>query len=44
LDSYCYSSKTPEKEKSDSKTDSFNPSDYQLSITHIDYDPDGTDS
>jgi hypothetical protein len=44
LDSYCYSSDKSTKEKSDQKTDSFNPSDYQISITHIDYDPDGTDS
>jgi len=46
LDSYCYSSEKQQtqKEKSDSKDDPFNPSDYQLSIVHIDYDPDGTDS
>ena len=29
-----------EKEKSDQNTDSFNPLDYQISITHIDYDPE----
>jgi hypothetical protein len=42
LDSYCYSSEKQQtqKEKSDPKDDSFNPSDYQISITHIDYDPD----
>ena len=46
LDSYCYSpqKQQTQKEKSSSNSDSFNPSDYQLSITHIDYDPDGTDS
>jgi hypothetical protein len=44
LDSYCYSSQKTEKEQKEEKTDSFNPSDYQISITHIDYDPDGTDS
>ena len=46
LDSYCYSSEKQQtqKEKSDPKDDSFNPSDYQISITHIDYDPDGSDS
>ena len=44
LDSYCYSSEKSTKEKSDQKNDSFNPSDYQISIIHIDYDPDGTDS
>ena len=44
LDSYCYSSKTPEKETKEEKSESFNPSDYQLSITHIDYDPEWSDS
>ena len=44
LDSYCYSSKTPEKETKEEKSDNFNPSDYQLSITHIDYDPEWSDS
>ena len=46
LDSYCYSTEKQQtqKEKSSSNSDSFNPSDYQISITHIDYDPDGTDS
>ncbi len=44
LDSYCYSSQKPEKEQKEEKTDSFNPSDYQLSITYIDYDPEGSDS
>ena len=44
LDSYCYSSKTSEKETKEEKSESFNPSDYQLSITHIDYDPEWSDS
>ena len=46
LDSYCYSSEKQqtEKEKSDKNIDSFNSSDYQLSIIDINYDPDGTDS
>ena len=44
LDSYCYSSKTPEKETKEEKSEPFNPSDYQLSITHIDYDPEWSDS
>jgi len=45
LDSYCYSTQKQqtEKEKSDQNTDSFNPLDYQISITHIDYDPEWSD-
>ena len=45
LDSYCYSTQKQqtEKEKSDQNTDSFNPSDYQISIIHIDYDPEWSD-
>lgn len=44
LDSYCYSSNKPEKQQKEEKSDSFNPSDYQISITHIDYDPEWSDS
>jgi len=44
LDSYCYSSEKPEKEQKEEKSDSFNPSDYQISITYIDYDPEWSDS
>ena len=47
LDSYCYSSEKTEKEpkeKSDQKFESFNPSNYQISITNIDYDPEWNDS
>ena len=44
LDSLCYSTEKTEKEKSDQKEESFNPSDYQISITDIDYDPDWSDS
>ena len=44
LDSYCYSSQEPEKQQKEEKSDNFNPSDYQLSITHIDYNPDWSDS
>ena len=45
MDSYCYSTQKQqtEKEKSDQNIDSFNPSDYQISITHIDYDPEWSD-
>lgn len=45
LDSYCYSTQKQqtEKEKSDQNIDSFSPSDYQISITHIDYDPEWSD-
>ena len=44
LDSYCYSSEKTEKEQKEEKIESFNPSDYQISITHIDYDPEWSDS
>ena len=44
LDSYCYSSQKQQTQKEKTSSDSFIPSDYQISITHIDYDPDGTDS
>ena len=44
LDSYCYSSQKTEKESKEEKSDNFYPSDYQLSITHIDYDPEWSDS
>lgn len=44
LDSYCYSSEKTEKESKEEKSDNFNPSDYKLSITHIDYDPEWSDS
>ena len=44
LDSYCYSSQKTEKEQKEEKSEPFNPSDYQLSITHIDYDPEWSDS
>ena len=40
LDFYCYSSEKEEKPE----FESFNPSDYQISITHIDYDPEWTDA
>jgi len=43
LDSYCYSSQKTEKETKEEKSDNFNPSDYQISITHIDYDPEWSD-
>ena len=42
LDSYCYSQEKEEKEKQE--TESFNPSDYQISITYIDYDPEWSDA
>jgi len=41
LDSLCYST---EEEKSDTKEESFNPSDYQIFITDINHDPDWSDS
>ena len=44
LDSYCYSSQKTEKEQKEEKTESFNPSDYQIFITDINYDPDWSDS
>ena len=44
LDSYCYSSQKQQTQKEKTSSDSFIPSDYQISITHIDYDPDWTDS
>ena len=44
LDSYCYSSNKPEKQQKEEKTDSFTPSDYQISISYIDYDPEWSDS
>lgn len=44
LDSYCYSSNKSENEKNKQEIDVFNPSDYQLSITHINYDPDWSDA
>ena len=44
LDSYCYSSEKPEKQQKEEKSDSFNPSDYQISISYIDYDPEWSDS
>ena len=43
LDSYCYSSEKDNTEKEE-KTESFNSSDYQISITHINYDPDWSDT
>lgn len=43
LDSFCYSSEKDNTEKEE-KTETFNPSDYQISISHIDYDPDGSDT
>ncbi len=44
LDSYCYSSQKTEKEPKEEKSDDFNPSDYQLSIIDINYDPEWSDS
>ncbi len=44
LDSYCYSSQKLQDEKEKQETENFNPSDYQLSITHIDYDPEWSDA
>jgi len=46
LDTYCYSTEKEktEKDKSEENTEPFNPSDYQLSITYIDYDPEWSDS
>ena len=44
LDSYCYSSQKTEKESKEEKSDDFNPSVYQISITDINYDPDWSDS
>ena len=46
LDSYCYFSdkQQSEKEKKEEKSESFNPLDYQISITHIDYDPEWSDT
>ena len=43
LDSYCYSSEKDNTEKEE-KAESFNPSDYQISITDILYDPDWSDT
>ena len=42
LDSYCYSTNKPQNENQESE--SFNPSDYQISITHINYDPEWSDA
>jgi len=44
LDSYCYSEQKPEKQPKEEKSDSFTPSDYQISITYIDYDPEWSDT
>ena len=44
LDSYCYFSDKTQDEKEKQEVDNFNPSDYQISITHIDYDPEWSDS
>jgi len=44
LDSYCYSSDKTQDEKEKQEVDNFNPSDYQISITHIDYNPEWSDS
>lgn len=44
LDSYCYSSQKTEKEPKEEKAEDFNPSDYQLSIIDINYDPEWRDS
>ena len=44
LDSYCYSLEKEKDEKEKQDTESFNPSDYQLSITYIDYDPEWSDA
>ena len=44
LDSYCYSSQKTEKEQKEEKSDNFNPSDYQISIIDVNYDPDWSDS
>ena len=44
IDSYCYSSDKTQDEKEKQEVDNFNPSDYQISITHIDYDPEWSDS
>ena len=44
LDFYCYSSEKPQDEKEKQEADNFNPSDYQIFITHIDYDPEWSDS
>ncbi len=44
LDSYCYSTEKEKSEKEKQEVEIFNPSDYQLSITYIDYDPDWSDT
>ena len=44
LDSYCYSSDKSQTDKENKESKSFNPSDYQISITDINYDPEWSDS
>ena len=44
LDSYCYSSQKTENESKEEKSESFNPSDYQIYIIDINYDPEWSDS
>ena len=44
LDSYCYSIEKEKDEKEIQESGSLNPSDYQLSISYIDYNPEWSDS
>jgi len=44
IDSYCYSSNKPQNQNETQELQSFNPSDYQISITNINYDPDWSDA
>jgi len=45
MDSYCYSTEVEKKEKSElPDIEEFNPSDYQLSIQYVDYDPEWNDT
>lgn len=49
LDNYCYSEEKEEKidkekKSEEEKTEYFNPSDYQISISYIDYDPEWSDT
>ena len=44
IDSYCYSSNKPQNQDETQELQSFNPLDYQISITNINYNPDWNDA
>ena len=44
LDSYCYTSNKPQNQDETQESQPFNPSDYQISITNINYNPDWNDA